>query len=79
MLALVLGVLVTAQVGVVRANTSEVNNHTLASRACQGAYASLPFCNPALPLDARVEVRFGSDDSSSSTTHPLPRPTPCRT
>jgi hypothetical protein len=37
------------------AKTTPVTNATVATRACQGAFLALPYCNTALPLDERVE------------------------
>ena len=37
------------------AKITPVTNATVTTRACQGAFLSLPYCNTALPLDQRVE------------------------
>lgn len=36
------------------AQTTRINNLTLATRACTGDFAALPFCDVSLPRDARL-------------------------
>ena len=41
--------------GLAAAKTTPVDNQTVATRACQGKYLALPYCDTSLSIDARVE------------------------
>ena len=47
--------LLLAALPLAAARTTPVTTATVDTRACQGAFLALPYCNTALPLDERVE------------------------
>ena len=51
--------------------TIPVSNETVSSRACQGEFLSLPYCDTSLSLDARVEDFIQRLWANSSWIPPL--------